>query len=93
MEKMIRDRIPGMPDDAWREADKKESYEFLKLKLHEEIQELKDSDYKDINEFADVQEVLLSLLRLAKFRPTDLEVARIVKIKERGGFSNKILKS
>ncbi len=91
MEKLIRDSIPGMPDDAWRTATKQESYEFLKGKLHEEIQELTESGYKDLYEFADVLEVLYELARKAKFRPTDLEIARIVKLKERGGFSNKIL--
>ncbi len=90
--KLIRDNIPGMPDEAWKEVDKKEAYEYLKLKLHEEVQELADSNYKDLDEFADVYETLLSLLRLAKFRPTDLEVARIIKIKSHGGFTNKVLK-
>ncbi len=91
MEKLIRDNIPGMPDDAWREASKKESYEFMKGKLHEEIDELTETDYKDLCEFADVLEVIYSLARKAKFTPKDLEIARIVKLKERGGFSNKIL--
>ena len=90
--KLIRDNIPGMPDNAWVRVDKKEAYEYLKKKLHEEIQELADSDYKDLNEFADVQEVLNDLIRRAKFRLSDVEVARIVKLKEQGGFSNKILK-
>ena len=90
--KLIRDNIPGMPDDAWIEVDKDEAYEYLKKKLHEEIQELVDSDYKDIDEFVDVQEVLNDLIRKAKLRLTDVEVARIVKLKERGGFSNKVLK-
>jgi predicted house-cleaning noncanonical NTP pyrophosphatase (MazG superfamily) len=90
--KLIRDSIPGIPDDAWYEADKKTAYEYLKLKLDEEIQELKDSDYKDLYEFADVLEVLYELARKAKFTPKDLEIARIVKLKERGGFTNKILR-
>jgi len=91
MEKLIRDNIPGMPDDAWRTADKDEAYEFLKGKIHEEIQELTNTGYLDLYEFADVLEILYALAKKAKFTPKDLEIARKVKFKERGGFSNKIL--
>ncbi len=91
MEKLIRDSIPGMPDNAWRTGTKQESYEFLKGKLWEEVQELTDSGYKDLDEFADVLQVLMDLAKKAKFRFTDVEVARSIKLKARGGFSNKIL--
>ena len=80
-----------MPDSAWDEVDKQTAYFYLKLKLDEEIQELKDSDYTDVNEFADVLEVLYSLGKKAKLTPKDIEIARSIKHKERGGFSNKIL--
>ncbi len=89
--KLIRDSIPGMSDDAWMEANKEYAYQMLKEKLHEEVQELVDSDYKDLNEFADVLEVLYSLARKVKLTPKNIEIARVIKVKERGGFSNKIL--
>ena len=89
--KLIRDSIPGMPDDKWIEIPKSEVPMYLKAKLNEEIKELKDSDYKDLDEFADVFEVLYSLARLQRFRPKDIEIARTIKVKERGGFSNKVL--
>jgi predicted house-cleaning noncanonical NTP pyrophosphatase (MazG superfamily) len=90
--KLIRDNIPGIPDDRWEEVDKKTAYEYLKLKLDEEVQELKESEYKDLYEFADVVEVLYELARKAKITPKDIEIARIVKLKERGGFTNKVLR-
>ncbi len=80
-----------MPDASWRIADKDEAYEFMKGKLHEEVSELTETDYKDLYEFADVLEVVFSLARKAGFTPKDLEIARIVKLKERGGLTNKIL--
>ena len=43
MKKLIRDHIPNMPDSAWDEVDKQTAYFYLKLKLDEEIQELKDN--------------------------------------------------
>ena len=89
--KLIRDSIPGMPDDKWVEIPKNEVPMYLKAKLNEEIKELKDSNYKDLNEFADVLEVLYSLAKLQKFRPKDIEIARSIKLKERGGFTNKVL--
>ena len=92
MEKLIRDHIQGLDYSQTRKADKKEAYEFLKGKLHETVQALTDSNYKSLEEFADVQEVLNDLVRKASFRLTDVEVARIIKLKERGGFSNLILK-
>ena len=89
--KLIRDHIPGMPDEAWKEVDKEESLRYLKLKLFEEILELAESDFKDINEYGDVLEVLQELAKRQKIRWTSIEVARSVKFKERGGFSNKVL--
>ena len=89
--KLIRDHIPGMPDEAWKEVDKKESLHYLQLKLFEEIVELAESDFKDINEYGDVLEVLQELAKRQKIRWTSIEVARSVKFKERGGFSNKVL--
>ena len=92
MEKLIRDKIPGLDYSKTRTADKNEMDTFLRMKLQEEIKELEESNYKDLYEFADVLEVLYELARKAKFTPKDIEIARIVKLKERGGFSDKILK-
>ena len=58
----------------------------------QEIQELKDSNYKDLYEYADVVEVLKTLARYNRRAWNQIEVARKIKKKEKGGFSNKILK-
>ena len=89
--KLIRDNIP-IPEDRWFLVSKDESYKYLKEKLQEEIQELIDSDYKDIYEYADVLETLMTLAKYNKKKWSDIELARNIKWKERGGFSNKILK-
>jgi predicted house-cleaning noncanonical NTP pyrophosphatase (MazG superfamily) len=44
--------------------DQDEFMTFLKLKLAEEIIELKNSDYKDLSEYADVLEVLDTIMFL-----------------------------
>ena len=92
MKKLIRDHIPGVTSDMYIEVDKKTAYEYLVKKLDEEIQELKDSDFKDVNEYGDVLEILYSIAKYNKLTQKDIEVARSIKFKERGGFSNKILK-
>jgi predicted house-cleaning noncanonical NTP pyrophosphatase (MazG superfamily) len=91
MEKLIRDNIQGVDYTKTRTARKEEIDTFLRMKLQEEIKELEESNFKDLNEYADILEVLYELGRRAKFRPKDMEIARIVKLKERGGFTNKIL--
>lgn len=90
--KLIRDNIPDMPEDAWEEVCPVEAYEHLKVKLNEEIQELVDSNYKDIYEYADVLEVLQTIARYNKIKWSNIKVAKSIKFKECGGFSNKILK-
>ena len=90
--KLIRDKIPEMPDEMWFTVDKKKSMEYLKLKLFEEIRELAESDFKDIYEYADVLEVLMELAKRNRKTWKSIEVARNIKLKENGGFSNKVLK-
>ncbi len=92
MKKLIRDNIPGMPEEAWEQVCPVEAYDYLKEKLQEEIQELIDSEYKDIGEFCDVLEVLQTLAYINKISWKDVEITRKVKKKNYGGFSNKILK-
>lgn len=91
--KLIRDNIPGMPDDAWETVSAQESLLYLKKKLDEEVQEIKDSNYKDASEYADVLEVLMELAYRKNIDWTEIEFIREEKEAERGGFSNKILKN
>ncbi len=91
MKKLIRDNIPGMPEDAWETVCPVEAYPYLLAKLDEELLELKQSNYKDIYEYADVLEVLRSIAKYNKVKWPSVKVARQIKFKERGGFSTKIL--
>ena len=92
MKKLIRDHIPGLDyDKNVEEVDKDEAFVYLIFKLQEEILELQESAYRDIYEYADVLETLMSIAKAKKVKWRDVEVARKIKLKERGGFSNKIL--
>lgn len=90
--KLIRDHIPGMPEDAWIKVDKDDAFKYLVKKLDEEINELSETDWKDPYEFADILEVLMGIARARNVRWSDIEIARSVKFVERGGFNNKVLK-
>lgn len=51
--------------------DQEEFMTFLKLKLSEELIELRESDYKDLSEYADVLEVLETIMNLNGVRFQD----------------------
>jgi len=88
--KLIRDHIEGVDYDEVEDLCPLEAYEYLKAKLHEEIDELIESDYKDPYEYADILEVLMTLARYNKVKWVSVKVARRIKLIEKGGFSNKL---
>ena len=93
MKKLIRDHIYGVnysDPEVVEELCPVEAYQYLKEKLTEEISELIESDYKDVNEYADVLEVLMTLARYNNIKWHRVKTARKLKLQERGGFSNKI---
>lgn len=59
---------------------------LLVRKLHEEIVELSESLFLDVNEYADVLEVLQALARQRGVSWSDVERAKADKLRERGGF-------
>jgi len=64
--KLVRENIAKriLAEDATQisqASDNTEFLMFLKLKLSEELDELRESNYSDVNEFADVLEVLETL--------------------------------
>ena len=92
--KLVRDKIPayikssgGVP--VTHIAKKKEYWQKLKEKLHEEIKEFLESE--GFEELADVQEVIDAILSYKKFNRKKLEVIRKKKVKERGAFKKKII--
>lgn len=73
-------RTEQVPDHLWPS--------FLIAKLHEESQEIAGSP-RDVTEYADVLEVLLTLAAWFGFSALDIETARIKKVHECGSFSQR----
>jgi len=83
--KLIRDRIRGT-EGIRKQVTPEEGKELLYAKLREEILELKESNFEDIYEYADVLEVLYELMARNNISRRDVEKARIKKLLDRGGF-------
>lgn len=92
--KLVRDGIPeyikrkgGVP--MFHNAGESEYWEKLKEKLGEEVAEfLKD---ENIDELADIFEVLEAIRDYKKFSVEDVESAKNKKAAERGKFKNRII--
>ncbi|MFY0656199.1 MAG: nucleoside triphosphate pyrophosphohydrolase [Neptunomonas phycophila] len=86
--KLIRDKLDQViSQDRLTIVEGDEFDDYLKQKLTEEIQELIDSDYKDLSEYADVIEVLHAMVaRFTDKTMSDVENVRQTKSDERGGF-------
>lgn len=92
--KLVRDRIPEIIEDAGKTAITKilpeeEMETRLVQKLEEEIQEFKES--RDFEELADLLEVIEALAKLRGEDLYTLERIKADKKAERGGFENRIL--
>jgi predicted house-cleaning noncanonical NTP pyrophosphatase (MazG superfamily) len=61
---------------------------MLRIKLHEEIAEYEESG--ELEELADILEILHALAVAGGNTPEDLEAERAYKANERGGFAEKI---
>lgn len=93
-DKLIRDRIPEIIEKHGNKAvvevlDKQNFPKYLKLKLAEESQEYLESD--NVEELADLVEVVYALLDCAGVSRTEFEAIRKAKLEERGGFKKKLL--
>lgn len=92
--KLVRDKIPEIINVDGRECDIKivsgdEKYKFLEAKLQEEVNEFLED--KNLEELADVMEVLFGLAESLGYSEEDLLKARDKKFKERGGFKEGIV--
>ena len=93
MKKLIRDHINGVDykdPEIVEDVCPVEAYSYLKAKLDEEIEELKDSNFKDPYEYADVLEVLMTLAKYNRVKWASVKVARRIKLTEKGGFGTKV---
>lgn len=90
MGKLVRDRIPVIIRNSGKEADiyrisGEELRKALKEKLVEESLELKETD--DIaGELVDVMEVIDAIIESYNIDRDSLELLKLEKYKERGGF-------
>jgi predicted house-cleaning noncanonical NTP pyrophosphatase (MazG superfamily) len=93
-DKLVRDKIPeyirkkgGNP--ITHIADDIEYWQKLKEKLIEEIEEFKKDE--NIEEFADLLEVIDAIAEYKKFDRNEIEKARNKKAGERGKFRDRII--
>ena len=95
MKKLIRDKMAFNlnPEELDYCLDKEELMGLYALKLKEEIEEIKNADYKDIMEYADLIQVALGLASLNGFKMEDVMKAMDEKYELKGGFSNLVLTS
>jgi len=92
--KLIRDSLADViKHDKVRVFKDIEEYEtLLKNKLIEELDELKESEYTDVTEYADVFEVLETLAEyFGNITFADIREEQLLKVKERGGFTSGVV--
>lgn len=92
--KLVRDKIPQIIEADGRKCDiriayKSEHYELLEAKLQEEVKEFLED--KNLEELADVMEVLFALADNLGYSEEELLKKRKEKREERGGFKGGIV--
>ncbi len=92
--KLVRDKIPEIIQNSNKNpkthiANGEEYWQELKNKLTEEVEEFLEDD--NLEELADIQEVLNAIFEYKKISKDEIEQIRLKKEKERGGFKQKII--
>lgn len=92
--KLIRDKIPELLDQKGINykthiAEDEEYWLKLKEKLLEEVTEFNDSE--NIEELADIFEVIEAIISYKKFNHVSIESTRNSKAEERGRFNKRII--
>ena len=92
--KLVRDKIPEIIKASGKEceieiAPKEERYGLLENKLQEEVGEFLED--KNLEELADIMEVLFGLAHVLGYSEEDLLKMRDKKREERGGFKEGIV--
>ncbi len=93
-DKLVRDRIPEIIEKDGRTCktivlSDEECLEYLNKKLLEETNEYLES--KQVEELADLEEVLRAILKLRGVNYEDFEKIRNDKAEKRGAFDKKLL--
>lgn len=92
--KLIRDKIPEVIEASGKKCEieilSDEQYlEYLNKKIKEEVNEYLESG--EIEELADLEEVLRAILAAKKVSYDEFEKIRISKVNKRGAFEKKLL--
>ena len=92
--KLVRDKIPEIIKNKGAVpithiADDEEYWKKLKEKLQEEVDEFLEEGNEE--ELADIFEVIYAICDFKKIDKEKLELLRIKKAEERGGFKDKII--
>jgi predicted house-cleaning noncanonical NTP pyrophosphatase (MazG superfamily) len=91
--KLVRDKIPDIirsngEEPIIRILDNKEYLKELNIKLQEEVNEYLESS--DIEELADIMEVIIGILNAKESSYEELESIRKDKVLKRGSFNQRI---
>lgn len=88
MGKMIRDKYDTIIEaERLRIVDNpSERFIYHSEKIKEELRELADTAYNDVEEFADVIETLYAMAEFQGLSKDEIEIARLRKLEEKGGF-------
>lgn len=88
MAKLVRDRIPDLFGGSARPLNPPDFRAALREKLREETEEYLEAG--DVQELADVLEVVYALAALDGLTPADLEALRARKAEARGAFLRRL---
>jgi len=88
--KLIRDKYIEhiAKDRLFYEKDHRKQFEFLLKKLKEELAELEETDYNDIDEWADVLDVIYAMLSHKEIYMDEVLLNRKIKNIKFGGFDD-----
>ena len=86
--KLIRDKYESIIESERLTKTKNQSETFILLreKINEELGELAETAFNDVYEYADVIEVLYAMADLQGLSKDEIEIARLKKLDEKGGF-------
>lgn len=92
--KLVRDKIPQIIESTGKNAkfsilDDEKYKQMLDKKLYEELEEY--AEERDINELADLVEVIYAIVEQQGYSVDEFENIRIKKREKRGGFKERLL--
>lgn len=88
MRKLIRDKYDEIIESDRLSIidDPIEKFFLYSDKIREELLELRETAYNDVDEFGDVIEALYAMAEFQGISQDDIEIARLKKIEQRGAF-------